>query len=504
MSIRLMLATLLVLLTRVGSARSQEAPKPVPAWERRDILGRPIAWGKEVAGQRVCLWMPYTRLLYGQPIDVHLETAQASRKPPHLRLHWEGPRRTVFLEWTNDRGKAVTFYRRSAGTGSSLEGNGENLRLEPTETFARGRYLVPGKYRMRVVLDAQRWPADPLGWVGRVESNELELVVFENDERGREQWVPETIREKAAGFVRDLDIEKLERRDHAEKELVPLGFDALPLLEKSLESASAEVRARSRGVFRQVARPLLEARDPFFRVNQAAALLSLFGDEAWKAIGEDLPPARLGLWRVDAARVAPVPSIQETDPLPPKLVDRIVKELTSPEPHVRVTAMRSLPRTENQEVLAALVERLADTYKVLTGQMIHDPVEERLVAYEAPSAIAWQGKAIIEPLLTFARQEKNRLWRRQILEVLGAIGPDPRTLAFVREAVASGTNEDRLGAIPALGMLGPGGMPDLIKLAEAGDWLAIQELSRRADAKSLGPWLAKMLRHKYPQFASEV
>src|SRR5262245_34449157 len=136
--------------------------------------------------------------------------------------------------------------------------------------------------------------------------------------------------------------------------------------------------------------------------------------------------------------------------------------------------------------------------------MIGDPVEERLVAYEAPPAIVWQGKAIIEPLLTFARQEKSRAFRRHILEVLGAIGPDPRTLAFVREAVATGTNEDRLGAVPALGKLGPSAMPDLIKLADAGDGLALEELSRHGVSKSLGPWLVNMLRHKYPQHASQV
>ena len=503
MSLRVALTPLLLVI-QTSAGPDQEPTKPIPPWERRDILGRPIPWGKEVADQRVCLWMPATRLLYGQPIDVHLETAQVTPNPPHLRLHWDGPRRTVFFEWTDDRGKPVTFQRRSAGSGSWLEGNGENLRLEPTETFARGRYLVPGKYRMRVVIDAKRWPADPLGWVGRVESNELEFVVIENDDRGRAQLVPETIRDKAAELVRALDAERFERRDNAEKGLIQLGFDALPLLEKSLEAASAEARSRSRRVLRTVARPLLEARDPFFRVNQAVALLSTFGNEAWQAIGDDLPPVRLGLWRVDAARVAPVPSISEGDPLPSELVARLVKDLNSPEPHVRVAAMRSLPRTENKEVLTALVERLADTYKVLTGRMIGDPVEERLVAYEAPSAIAWQGKAIIEPLLTFARQEKNRAFRRQVLELLGSIGPDPRTLAFVRESVATGIKEDRLGAIPALGMLGPGTLPDLIKLAEAGDWLAIQELSRHGDAKTLGPWLVNMLRHKYPQFAREV
>ena len=104
--------TVIFLIGHGAVGTSQEPKKPAPAWERRDILGRPIPWGEEVGGQRVCLWIPAPRLLYGQPIDVMLRTAQATDDPPHLELNWEGPQRTVFFRMD---GSARSSSRLHAG-----------------------------------------------------------------------------------------------------------------------------------------------------------------------------------------------------------------------------------------------------------------------------------------------------------------------------------------------------------------------------------------------------
>lgn len=506
MGFRIANMSLIFLLIPLTTGTGQEPKKRLPAWEGRDILGRPIPWGKEVGGQRVCLWMPTTRLLYGQPIDVLLQTAQATDDPPHLNLEWEGPHRTIFFEWTNDRGEAVIYARENAGLGSGLDGNFEFLRLKPTGGFARGRYLMPGKYRMRVTIDQKRWPIYPLGWVGRAESNVVDFIVLDSNERGRNDLVPEAIRATAAPFVAALDNPKSERRDQAEKALAKLGPEVLLLVEPALESPSAEARNRARRIFRNSVQPLVD-RSYFWQAdrNQATGLLAPFGEAAWKVIGENVKPERLQVWRVEVAKVGPVQLIPEGDPLLAEVVRRLIADLNSPEAHVRVAAMRTMPRTTNEKLLTALVERLADPYQVFPLiRMVDDPVEERLVAREAYSAVAWQGKPIIGPLLTFVRQEKNRRHRRHGLEILGMIGPDPRTFAFVREALASATSEERTGAVYALGMLGPEALPDLIKLAEAGIAGVIQELARHGNAKTVGPSLIKLLRHNNSQIVLEA
>jgi HEAT repeat protein len=488
----------IVVISQNAPSTGQDAKKRPPAWEERDILGRPIPWGKEVGGQRVCLWIPATRLLYGQPIDVLLRTAQATHDPPHLTLNWEGPHRTVFFEWTDELGHAITYVRQSGGQGQALEGNFEHFRLQPTENFARGRYLVPGKYWMRVVIDAKRWPRYPAGWVGRAESNILEFVVLESDAGGRAELVPKEIREAAAPLVKDLDDPKAQRRVQAEKALTKLGIEVLPLLEPALDSPSAEARQRATRVFRKFTQSILERH--YFRQadrDQATAITAHFGEAAWKVIGANLKPDRLELWRVERAKVGPVVVIPERKPLPPDVVRRLVADLSSPQPHVRVATIRALPQTDNEEILTALVERLADDYKAFPLVLPpDDPVEVPHVPSEAASAIIWQGKPAIGPLLTFAGQEKNRPWRRRVLEILGSIGPDPRTFALVRAALDSGDGEERTGAFYALGMLGREALPDLIKLAEAGNWYAIQQLGRHGDAKGAGPVLVKLLRHE--------
>jgi HEAT repeat protein len=498
-----------LLLLNQGSAAKTQPTKAIPPGERRDILGRPIPRGKEVAGQRVCLRMSSTRLLYGQPIDVHLITAQATEQAPYIRLDWEGPRRSVFLEWVTDGGDLVTFHRWDGGQGSGLDGNHAAFRLQPTGKFARGQYLIPGKYRIRAVIDSKRVPADPVRWVGHAQSNTIEFVVFESDERGRLQFIPEAIQEKAAVLVPMLDDPDFEKRERAERELLKLGFEVLPLIEGSLEAASAEARLRSRRILSKLTAPLFESRRQigFFPMNDTAALLAPLGEASWRALAGEAPAEyaqHLRTLRVEAALRDPVRLIAEGEPLPAETVRRLVADLTSEEAHVRAAAVRTVPRTTNPELPRALVARVADPYKDYSFGG-GDPVPIWPIAdHVGWHVIPWHGKAIIDPLLAFARKEKDSWIRRRIFLALGMIGPDPRSLPYVRESIAARDPEDSYNAVNTLAKLGPETLPDLIKLIEAGKQegqnpnipcIAVEHLAHHGTAESVGPVLMRLLRH---------
>jgi len=507
----IIISLLIVFFLAEPRAGAQEAAgaKVPPAWERPDILGRPIPWGKEVRGQRVCLWMPTTRLLYGQPIVVHLETAQRSDQPPYIRLEWDGLRRSIYLEWTTDRGEAVTFTRWHDGAGTHL-GNPTSLYLQPTGKFARGHYVVPGKYRMRVVIDSRRVPADPLRWIGRAESNALEFTVFESDDRGRGHLVRDELRAPAARLVSALDDQRFDRREAAERELFKCGFEILPLLEPALDSRSDEARRRARRILGALTAPLFGDRLPnrTSGIDEAAALLAPLSDTFWKALRQELPASHeehLRNLRVDAALVGPVPWTGEADQRPADAVRKLVADLNSEEPHVRAVAVRSVPPTSNGELLAALVARLSDSHKVYRVS-IGDPAPVHPIADEAGlHAIPRQGQAIIEPLLAFARKENDAWVRWRIFKALGMLGPDPRSLEFVRASIAAADPNELFVAVQTLAKLGPDAVPDLIKLAEAGKQegqnpnipqIAVEQLAHHGKAQTVGPFLMKMLRQR--------
>ena len=321
---------------------------------------------------------------------------------------------------------------------------------------------------------------------------------------------PDPIRAKALALVAALDDDVFERRDDAERNLLKFGFDILPLLVPSLESPSVERRLRATRTFHALTAPLIEDRLPIrdFHVTQRITMLGQFEDPEWKAVTDKKGP--LDGLRVEAALHGPVPWIQDHPPLPVDAVERLRNQLRSTAPYIRAAAVRSVPRTSNDQLLTALVDRLADPYEAVrrSGPCPHpqNPIAEESCLY----AIPFQGKAIIAPLLAFARRAENRgrLWH--VYEALGRIGPDPRSLAFVRHRVAARKAEDLFSAVEALAKLGPEAISDLIALADDSKAgveqsgirrIAIQGLVHYGNVETVTPFLRKMIRHNDPELA---
>ncbi len=488
------LGSLLVL----PAVEAQQESEPISPPDRRDLLGRPIPWGNEVDGQFVSLWMPYTRLLYGQPIGLRLETANPTGPPPYLRLRLDGRAQTAFLEWTTDDGEPVTFIPPLRGGYSGRGGNLKTFRLQPTGKYARGPFLVPGAYRVRVIVEAEWNPSDPIAWAGKVESNVVEFLVL--DAQNGFQRVPESQRAGVLDLVKALDDPNSEQRDRAEQELIALGLDVLPLVENAIDSSSSEMQLRARRIVVRVTEPLFK-RHSWLDRNAAAALLAMLGDSAWDTLGDVMEADRLEYWRVEAARYVAAPVLEERDPLPPDVVDQLVEALTNESPASRIIALRTIPPTQNERVLAALVDLLADPYRVYPQVMMPCcPSPKHMVADEARSyAIPWRGSSIIGPLVDLGRHSDNTRVLAFVLGCLQSIGPDPQSLEFVRALVSAGKDSGRSRAVMALGNLGSDAIPDLMRIAEdlsvhtSLRRTAIEEMIQFGEADSAGPFLMRML-----------
>lgn len=328
-------------------------------------VGRP---GEEVRGQRLTLTAP-TRLLFGQHLDIALTARQADPDPPHLRMRWDGPRRTVVLELTTDRGEVVPVALELGWSMGTPEIESAAARMRPTGPHARGPYLAPGTYRLRAAVDARKDPFDPIAWVGRVEAKPVTLVVKEVETR-----------------------------------LTP-----------------------------------------------------------------------------EAARL-------------------LITDLTAGDHAVRLAAVRRVLPTDNEEVLTALVGTLADPHKEpspfsTTHVVLVQPVAEAA----RRDVIPYQGPAVIGPLIAFADRPWNAPFRGVVVELLGKLGPDPRSLAFLRDLLATGSHHERYHTIQALGRIGREGIPELIRTARDKKQndvirrMAIEEMAHHGTAATVGPFLREAL-----------
>lgn len=488
------LGSLLVL----PAVEAQQESEPTSPPDRRDVLGRPIPWGNEVDGQFVSLWMPYTRLLYGQPIDLTLGTANTTGQPPLIRLRLAGRQPTAFLEWTTDDGEPVTFVPPPSGASTWLGGSRTAFRLQPTGKFARGPFLIPGAYRVRVIVDAEWYPSDPIAWAGKIESNVIEFSIL--DTQNELQRVPESKRARALDLVKALDDPDSEQQNRAEEELIALGLDVLPVVENAIDSSSSEVQLRARRIVVSVTEPLFKRHWRDER-NAVAALPAMLGDSAWNAIGKGMEAEDLEYWRVEAARYVAAPVIQDRDPLSPEVVDRLVEGLTSEAPHRRIVAMRTVPPTEDERLLAAVTDLVADPYLHSPRFMSRGETgPEHLVAVEARRyAIPWRGSSIIGPLADLGRRSDDARVLAYVFWSLQSIGPDPQSLEFVRDSVSSGNDIARSRAVETLGHLGSDAIPDLMRIAEDVSFkpnlrlTAIKQMAQYGEADTVGPFLIRML-----------
>jgi HEAT repeat protein len=495
-----LVAVLLSALAGPAAVTAQGARPKNPDADERDALGRPLPWGPEVRGARLCVHPLRSRLLYGEPVEVWLHTLNLGRDGPYLRLLWEGPGRTVSLALTTDAGEAVPFTFELFRQGDGTPGSTHAARLWPRGKFAAGRYLAPGRYRLRVVVEARKDPTDPIAWVGRLEAPVVPLEVLENGPGARRRLVPSGLLAKASVLVRDLGAKEFRVREAAEKALTAVAFDALPLLEETVASGSAEASGRARRLLRTLLQPALEdwAKATGYQVwHEAAPVLAYLGEPSWEVVRAhfrgQLPQPLLTL----AAQFGPVTGLRNPDRPTLKERQQLRADLGDPDPARRIRALRSLPRTEDAELLKLLVELQADRFSYTRPMPCH-PVPFFPVPHEARKMIVWQGKPVIDPLIAFARARDSTA-RRTAARLLGEIGPDPRTLKFLEELLASGEHEAHLGVLEAAKKLGRAAVPLLVRIIEdpkRHPYLrrdALEILGRHGSPKAHGPMLRSLL-----------
>jgi HEAT repeat protein len=170
-------------------------------------------------------------------------------------------------------------------------------------------------------------------------------------------------------------------------------------------------------------------------------------------------------------------------------------------------ALRSLPRTDNPQILAALLRRMTDGYGYYRHEALSYVAPEQVLVTEARwYAIPWQGKKAIGPVIDWMKQGPEDYARGNYgPEILGKLGSDPRSLALLGQRVSIGSHDERCAIVPALGRLGRDAVPILVKIAADGEQngiirrLAIEEMRQHSDAKTVGPTLLAMMQETDPQ-----
>jgi HEAT repeat protein len=496
---------ILVVVFSAAAVNADPPDKRIPFWDRPDPLGRKIPWGDEVDGQRACLNFPRTRLLYGQPLELQLVTTRREDKPPYLRVHMDGPNANVKIEWTTDTGEAIPFRVHGIGWSQSIVSS-DRFRVIPTGKFSKNGCVIPGSYRLTIVIDAVRDPSDGIEWVGRLKTNVLEITVVESTPEGRKKLLSN--RARAEELIKTLDDSEFKKRSAAEAELMEMGVDVLPLLWTTGASATPNTRA----AFHRISRKLTEFKrppDPSF----AGLTFGSFTDAVWAALADNFPESELERLRVEAAMYGPVPYEPGDGPPDPATVKRLLADLRDPRPWVRIAAARAVPDNAGEELLAALVKLLDDPYSVLPRQWAGEPPRERIIATNTRRHVLPRfGKSIIGPLLDFARKHpKPALIDHLVIPLLGDLGFDPRGLEYLNHAVSYGHDDSRWLAIRALGDYGPNGTDILLQVAKTPVATgqaniqrreAIETLPKTGDAKTVGPVLRELLKEKNWEFIS--
>jgi HEAT repeat protein len=485
------------LLSAPVQAQGEGGKKPEPAL--RDLFDQPIRWSAPVQGARVSLHLVRTRLRYGEPLCAIVQTTDPSTDGPHLHLAWHGTARTAVLEFTTAQGEVVPFALQLLQEGAGLEGAYHVARLEPQGKFARGRYLTPGSYRLRLVVECKQDRSYATGWVGRVVSPEIAFEVLEEAPAGTKALVPPSLRANAEAWIRDLDAGDFRKREAAAKALGPIALEVLPLLEEVLASGSAEAAARARLVLLAKLKPVLDnSQGPFGYTlwPEAGPVLATFGEPTWQLLRERLGGRSSDALLTQAILFGPVDRPADLGKPTDKQAAQVVAQLNHADFKVRLRAVRGLGKTADERILKALVEQLADPFSYLAPSECR-PVPFFPVIHEARAAIVWQGKAAIGPLIAFGRARET--FRGEVARLLGEIGPDPRSLEFLNELLKDRSHDGRAFAVQALSQFGPEAAPLLFqRLQEAGEVPTIRRdtitaLGKCGNAQTHGPFLMALL-----------
>lgn len=212
--------------------------------------------------------------------------------------------------------------------------------------------------------------------------------------------------------------------------------------------------------------------------------------------------------RTIAAAYGPVDAYQDLSHPTLEQVSVAVARIQHKDPSVRIRAIRGLSRTTNTAIISALVRRLNDPFVFWDGYV--DPYQSPLVSNEAAEALVWQGPEVIGPLVAFGRDPANKSARSHVIRVLGELPPDPRSVAFLGEVLATHEHTTCCDALQALPKLGHAAEPLLLRTAR--DKLAngiirrmaLEGLGQVGTAENAGALLVEMLEEANHALAREA
>jgi HEAT repeat protein len=211
------------------------------------------------------------------------------------------------------------------------------------------------------------------------------------------------------------------------------------------------------------------------------------------------------LGRIEAKPITLTVTEGVAAPLKPEEARKLIADLTAKDPKIRLKAVRRVPPTSNEEVLAALVGTLADPHTAPGFGFGETPPRHPVADAALSDSLPGQGPAAIGPLLDFAGREANASYRKLVAAVLGKLGPDKRSFEFLHALVEKGSHHERCLAVQACGQLGPEAIPELLRVARDGKQhavvrrLAIEETANSGTAESVGAFLREALRYEEDQ-----
>jgi len=474
-----------VIVGPASVAAADAEPSSAPAPQHTDPLGRPLSWGEAVDGRRASVSMLATRLLYGQPIEFRLLVPNPARRPPFVVGVFSETSNRAVAELTDESGKAVAHEVLRRGGSRGTDGTDVRIRVRPNSSspHAMGRYLRPGRYRLRVVIDCKRDPAIPTGWVGTLASNTLLLTILPAGARQRQAPVSDAVGRKAAALARQLGDNRAANRQAAQAALEAMGFDALAALEKALTSPDEEVVSRATTALWRIVSAIATLRHvpPVAGTEPIAYAVAGFGPASWRVVRDNVPPHLHAELQSLAVRYGPTGPPVAMDPPSDAVARRVLAGLADEDPLVRLRTLRGISLTSDRRIIDAVVACLADSYgyrpsNVFDGSM----AQVHPVRVCAESTLQWLGRRAVPSLIEAAGRatdDKSPIPARA-MALLRRAGADDRTLAFCRDRLRRAGPS--AAVIRTLGACGPKAAP------------LLAELTRRAPA-DLMPVLLRAL-----------
>lgn len=348
-------------------------------------------------------------------------------------IHPHLPHTTLAL--VDDAGKAVPFQLQERGYSSGSAGEFNWFQLLPTKAHSIGGYWKPGRYTLAATVVNVANPTNPKTAPGAFVSNSLKFVVSEPG---------------ASGEVADP------------KRKLSLGPELL-------------------GAARFTEHFWLHAAGLDDKSQEAERTRLELSKEAWG---------------VGVARFGEV-LVPQDRPLTNAETTKLVASLKDTGAGVRMRAVRGVPRGAENEVVAALLERLIDRYEWFGGAFGYEVVYP--IREAAGEALVRLGPGVAPALVTLARSNEHRSNRGAIARLLGKIGHHPDAEKWLLELLDSDSDDLQYSAQAAGADWGKAG-DDLSRQVVARPKLrkeirrdAITALGASGDLKTDGPLLRPLL-----------